>query len=140
MGRHKAIKNPEALWTLFEAYVKDTKDNPRIKIEYVGKEGERVETPVERPLSIEGFYTYCYNNASDVHNYLENTEGRYEEFKGICTRIRKAIRQEQIEGGLTGFYNANLTARINGISDKNELKHEGNVQVLNIDPLEDKEK
>lgn len=123
MGKNKYIETPEKMWELFQAYKKEVKDNPRVKVEYVGKEGQRVQTPIERPLSLEGFYTYCYNNASDVHHYFENTDQRYNDYRGICMRVRNAIKEEQIDGGMTGFYNASLTARINGLVEKREVDH-----------------
>lgn len=139
MGRYKEIESPDKFWELFEEYKKDVKDNPRIKIEYVGKEGNRVDTPIERPLTIEGFKCYCANNQCDIQAYWNNRDERYTEFAPIVTRVREEIRREQIEGGMVGAYNANLTARLNSLTDKQELKHEGNVQVLSIDPLEGEE-
>jgi hypothetical protein len=136
MGRFKLIDRPEKFWELFEAYRKDVKDNPRIKIEYVGKEWDKVETPIERPLTIEGFKCYCAANQCDIQAYWNNRDDNYADFSPIVMRVREEIRSEQIEGGMVGAYNANLTARINSLSDKQELKHEGNVQVLSIDPLE----
>jgi hypothetical protein len=47
VAKHKYIETPEKTWELFEDYAKDTKGNPRIKVEYVGKDGERVNTPLE---------------------------------------------------------------------------------------------
>jgi hypothetical protein len=54
MAKHKYIKEPKLIWEYFQAYRKNVKDNPRMKVEYVGKDGERVNTPIERPLIIEG--------------------------------------------------------------------------------------
>ena len=42
MGKHKYIETPERMYELFEAYKKETKDNPRIKVDYVGKDGNKV--------------------------------------------------------------------------------------------------
>lgn len=135
-GKKKYIETPEKLWNLFEAYKKETKENPRIKIEYVGKDGKRVETPIERPLTVEGFKTYCNHNASDISHYWYNSDGSYEDYRSIVTRIAEEIRVDQIEGGMIGQYNANLTARINGLREQTEtVTH--NVQLMNIDVLAD---
>lgn len=120
MGKHKYIENPDKLWELFEAYRKEVKDNPRVKVEYVGKDGHKVETPIERPLSIDGFYTYGYDKGVTIHHYFDNTNGAYDDYWGIVTRIRKAVKAEQVDGAMTGFYNPNLTARINGLVDSKE--------------------
>ena len=123
MGKHKYIETPEKMWELFEAYAKDTKGNPRIKVEYVGKDGERVNTPLERPLTLEGFNQYAYAYESTIHHYFDNPQGAYDEYRGVCSRVREAIRNDQIEGGMVGQYNASITQRLNGLTDKSEVVH-----------------
>tara|TARA_R110000751_G_scaffold303794_2_gene418762 strand:+ start:750 stop:1184 length:435 start_codon:yes stop_codon:yes gene_type:complete len=120
MGRNKAINKPELIWEMFEKYREEVKSQPRLKIEYVGKDGERVETPIERPLSLDGFYVYGYDNGYTLHHYFDNPDGRYDEYRGISTRVRKAIRAEQIDGAMVNAYNPNLTARINSITEKTQ--------------------
>ncbi len=124
MGNHKYIETPEQMWQYFEDYKADLIANPRIKVEYVGKDGDRMETPVQRPLTIEGFKNYCAKNVCDIQAYLNNRDGEYKAFSPILSRIKDEIRQEQVEGGMSGFYNPSLTARINGLSEKTENKHE----------------
>ena len=137
MAKHKYIKTPEELWQLFEDYRKEVKGNPRIKVEYVGKEGERVKTPIERPLIIEGFKVYCYEHIGTVDHYFKNTDGAYEDYRPIITRIRETIRNEQIDGGMVGCYNSNLTARLNNLKEQTENTNNNNINLLNIDPLDD---
>jgi len=137
MAKHKYIKTPEKMWELFEAYRKEVKDNPRIKIEYVGKDGQRVGTPIERPLIMEGFRSYCRNLGLSIEHYFANTNGAYEDYRTVIMRIREEIKQEQIDGGMTGFYNSNLTARINGLKEQTENSNTTSVSILSIDPLSD---
>lgn len=135
MPKPKLIETPEEMWALFEAYRKDVKDNPRKKIEYVGKDGDRVETPLERPLTQEGFKNYCFENVCDIQAYWLNRDGAYTQYSPIITRIREIIRQEQIEGGMVGQYQHTLTARLNGLVEKteNDHHHEGTVEItLNL--------
>ena len=122
MAKHKYIETPEKMWEYFEAYAIETKENPRYKIEYVGKEGERVKTPLERPLTIEGFELYLHreNVIADLGHYFANTNNRYDEYCTICSHIRKAIRNDQIEGGMVGQYNPSITQRLNNLTDKVE--------------------
>jgi hypothetical protein len=122
MAKHKYIETPEKMWEYFEAYAIETKENPRYKIEYVGKEGERVKTPLERPLTIEGFELWMAKNEiiMDLSQYFANTEGRYTEYQTICNRVRKAVRIDQIEGGMVGQYNASITQRLNGLKEQTE--------------------
>ena len=122
MAKHKYIETPEKMWEYFEAYAIETKENPRYKIEYVGKEGERVKTPLERPLTMEGFELYLHreNVIADLGHYFANTNNRYNEYCTICSHIRKAIRNDQIEGGMVGQYNPSITQRLNNLTDKVE--------------------
>jgi hypothetical protein len=77
---------------------------------------------------MEGFENWCADNeiAQDLGQYFENRDNRYLEYVAICSRIRRAIRQDQIEGGMVGQYNASITQRLNNLVDKQqtEIKQE----------------
>lgn len=120
MGKHKYIETPERMYELFEAYKKETKDNPRIKVDYVGKDGNKVNIPLEVPLTMEGFSGYVYRQGvtSSIHNYFANSRDAYPEYSSICTRIREEIRHDQISGGMVGQYNASITQRLNNLVEK----------------------
>jgi hypothetical protein len=120
VGRPRNLDNPEQLQALFERYKADVKANPRIKSVFGGKEFEERAEPLERPLTLEGFELFCYNEIGCVEDYFKNTDKRYNEFTPICTRIRKAIRQDQIEGGMVGQYNPSITQRLNGLTERVE--------------------
>jgi hypothetical protein len=132
MAKHKYIETPEKMWEYFEAYAIETKQNPRYKVEYVGKEGERVKTPLERPLTIEGFELWMAKNEiiMDLSQYFANTEGRYTEYQTICSRIRKAVRNDQIEGGMVGQYNASITQRLNGLKEQTETDITAKIETI----------
>ena len=117
-GRPRLFKDPQELLTFFERYRIHVKSNPRTKIEYVGRDGMRVETPLETPMTLEGFKVFVWEEFGDIANYLR---GDYVEFTQIVTRIREEIRADQISGAMVGQYNANLTARLNGLADKNDV-------------------
>jgi hypothetical protein len=121
-GKDKLIKTPEALYELFQAYKTWVINNPITIEDYVGKDAHLVTRNKPRPLSVAGFQVYCYNNASDVHHYFENTEGRYEDYGGICRVIKREVRQNQIDGGMAGIFNPSITQRLNGLTDKQEIK------------------
>jgi len=38
----------------------------------------------------------------------------------VCSRIKKSIRKDQIEGGMVGQYNPSITQRLNGLVEKQE--------------------
>lgn len=137
--KQKGYKTPNDVWKAFLNYRDHIKNNPRKRQDYVGKDGDMVYREIERPLTIVGFKSWCYENHSDIHHYFDNTDNRYNSYREIITRIKDIIQSEQIDGALTGDYNSNLTARLNGISDKQEIDNTHNVKVINIDPLADSE-
>jgi hypothetical protein len=133
----KAISNPDMFRISFDEYVDETKLNPFIVTDFVGKDGSMVHREKERPLTIEGFENFMCDKygISTIQQYLENRDGKYKEYISILAYVRRKIRQDQIEGGMAFMYHANLTARIQGISDKLEQTVEQSVKLLNIDPL-----
>jgi hypothetical protein len=123
MGKHKYIETPEKMWELFEQYKAQTKSNPILVQDFVGKDGDEVYRRKERPLTVDGFECWCYDNdiISDLSHYFMNLDNRYNDYVGICSRIRKAVRNDQIEGGMSGIYNPSITQRLNGLTDKSEM-------------------
>lgn len=126
MGKRKYIETPEKMWEYFETYKNWVKSNPIQVQDYVGKDAEMVYRTKERPLTIDGFECWCYDNEiiSDLSQYFANTEQRYSDYQTICSRIRKAVRTDQIEGGMAGIYNPSITQRLNGLTEKQEIKHD----------------
>jgi hypothetical protein len=122
MSKPKYIETPEKMWELFQAYKKEVKENPRIKVEYVGRNGDKVQTPLEVPLTMEGFSNYLRREdvTTNLHDYLANTNGAYDAYSSICRAIREEVRQDQIEGGMVGQYNASITQRLNGLTEKTQ--------------------
>ena len=92
MGRTKLIETPEKLMEIFEEYRAYTLANPRHKWVLSQKTAEMVAEPLRVPLTNEGFEIFCYKNYSDVHNYFDNPDNRYSEFKTVCSYIKREIR------------------------------------------------
>lgn len=128
-GRPKAIESPEMMWDMFNRYKKDIKSNPFIVKDWVGGMGKMVYREKEKPLSLEGFNVWCFEQGiiSWIHDYFMNKEGRYKEFANICSIIREQIRQDQIGGGMAGIYNASITQRLNGLTEK--IQEDGSKEV-----------
>lgn len=122
MARPMNYKDEETeLWDDFLEYRDSVLNSPRIKVEYVGRNGDKVETPLRVPLTAEGFENFVYNKREfSIHDYLYSTNERYTKFSTIRSRIKRFIRQDQIEGGMVGQYNASITQRLNGLTDKSE--------------------
>lgn len=129
VGRPKNIETPEIMWQLFQQYKKDTKASPFIVKDWVGGMGKEVYREKEKPLTLEGFNVWCFEQgvASWLHDYFMNKEGRYSEFANICSIIKELIRQDQIGGGMAGIYNPSITQRLNGLTEK--IQEDGNKEV-----------
>ena len=123
MGRPKNIKTPEILWKLFEDYVKHEAENPMHKVEYVGKEGRVEKTPLETPITFMGFECWLWDNQyiNDLGDYQKNTDGRYNEFTPIITRITQNCYVHNFKGASVGIFNANIIARKLGLTEKQEV-------------------
>ena len=121
-GHGKYIETPEKMWEYFEAYRAGVKSNPRTKTVFPGKDAIPQHEPLERPLTLEGFENWCADAGiiEDLSNYFANTKGNYSDYSTICSRIKRVIRQDQIEGGMVGQYNASITQRLNSLVDKQE--------------------
>lgn len=118
----KYIESPEKLWEHFDNYRKDVKKKPIIVKDWVGKDATDVYREKERPLTIEGFECWCYENGiiNDLGDYFSNKNNNYSDYSAICMRIKKVIRQDQIEGGMAGIYNPSITQRLNNLVEKTE--------------------
>jgi hypothetical protein len=119
----KYIETPDKMWEYFCKYAEQVKSNPRFKTQFVGRDGEMVKEPLERPLTMEGFSLWLFENdiTTNLHDYLANTNDAYTDYSSICTRVREAIRRDQIEGGMVGQYNASITQRLNNLVDKQDI-------------------
>lgn len=132
VGRPKDIESPEKLLEYFQEYKKSTKGNPFTVTDWVGKDADKVERPKEKPLTIEGFECYLYDQdiIGDLGDYFSNKDGRYSEFTTICSRIKKEVRSDQIAGGMAGIYNPSITQRLNGLVEKSETDIKINKPVI----------
>jgi len=118
----RIFKTPEELqsaWILYKSSL-DEEAKKWPKVQYVGKDGVRVEDYPKLPLTLEGFYVFGYDNYGTIKHYFENKDGYYDAFGGICSRIKEEIRHDQITGGLLGNYNASITQRLNNLKEQTD--------------------
>lgn len=134
MGKHKYIETPEKMWDLFMAYKNAIKSTPIKQHDFVGKDANEVYRKHEKPLTFEGFQNYLddKNIITDVTDYFENKEGRYSDYIRVCLRVKREIRQDQIEGGMAGIYNPSITQRLNGLTEKRENTVKGELNIPNL--------
>jgi hypothetical protein len=109
------------MYELFEAYKANRKPREIQKATVKGVESE-FHMP---PLTMEGFDIFVMNyegtQSKGVEQYFTNREGRYLAYVDICTRIKREIRNDQIEGGMVGQYNPSITQRLNNLTEKTDV-------------------
>ena len=123
----RIFKKPEDLEKAWKAYKEDLKDKAKVwvKVQYVGKDGDKKQDSPKLPLTYEGFKRFCWDeNIGTVQHYFENTEKMYDDFCEVCARIKNEIREDQITGGILSFYNPSITQRLNNLVEKSEVKIE----------------
>lgn len=120
------FQTPEALLAVFDEYKawNDAGGNQKFKkVQYVGKDGRKQEDASILPYSLEGFQAYCrqvgHSNPTPI---IRNVDGRYQAFIEAIETIISEIKADNVTGALTGTFNANLTARIHGLADKQETQ------------------
>lgn len=125
MGKNKYIESPDKMWEYFLAYKKFAKENPINKKVTGNKDFIISQENLQRPLTIEGFECWCFDNAiiNDLGDYFSNKDGKYSDYSTICSIIKKQIRQDQIEGGMVGIYNSSITQRLNNLVEKQQHEH-----------------
>jgi hypothetical protein len=135
MAKKKYIETPELLWQYFLDYIKNEQDNPMYKIEYVGRDGNTVKTPLETPITFEGFECYLADREviNDLGDYVSNKDGKYSEYSTIITRIQKNCFTHNFKGASVGLFNANLIAKKLGLIDKQEHNIKAEPRVFNLD-------
>ena len=140
MPRGKAIETPEELLKYFEAYKKWVEKTPYLIHDFVGKDAVEVRKEKSRPLTWSGFEAFLYrsNIISQLTHYEQNDRGAYEEYLPIIRRIKAECRGVLIDGALSGIFNANLTARIEGLTEHAEVNITANRKaVADLFPLDD---
>lgn len=123
----KNIETPEKLLELFKDYVKHESENPMHRIEYVGKEGKQVKTPLETPVTFDGFEVYLFQKGiiSDLGHYSRNKDERYSDYVPIIAYIRKHCYIHNFKGAAVKLFDPNLIARKLGIKDSSDVTTNG---------------
>lgn len=119
----RIFKTPEELlaaWEEYKAFLKKEALNWP-KIQYVGKDGIRVEDYPILPITQEGFEVYYFKKYGKyIHQYFKNQDSMYNDFLPICSHIAAERRNQQITGGMLGYFNPSITQRLNGLKEQLE--------------------
>lgn len=122
-GRDKIFATPEDLWEAAVEYFLWADEHPLHKNDSIrngDKAGELIQTPVDRPLTIEGMCIFFGVPSQTFVNYASNT-GEYKDYFVIATQIKEIIRDQKLSGAVIGNYKENIVARMLGMADKKEV-------------------
>lgn len=120
-GRPRRFESPEDLLNAFYEYKEWASKTPWNKKDFIRSgefAGQTVDLPTERPLTEWEFAIFCEMSRQGLMEYAKRPE-----FSVIYSRIKDEMSAQRISGGLAGAYNANLVARIDGITEKQEIEH-----------------
>lgn len=136
----RIFKSPHELEIAFKAY-KDSLEVEAenwLKVQYVGKEGQRMTDALKLPYTMDGFEVFCYENYGTVEQYFKNKDGYYNDFVPICSHIKKVIRSNQITGGLLGVYNTSITQRLNNLAENTKTTLDGSLNIPKVPDIGDR--
>lgn len=122
-GREKIFKTPENLWEAALEYFKWAEDNPLYRNDAIrsgDKAGELIQTPIDRPLTVEGMCIFFGVTTQTFQNYASNSE-EYKDYFVIATQIKEILRDQKLSGAVVGNYKENIVARLLGMADKKEV-------------------
>ena len=142
-GRPPKFKTPEELEAKAEEYFRWCDDNP-IRIykrkdagaNQTAKSGSGVKSQegeafANRPYTLDGLGLYVGVVWKDFKTYHQD-----DEFSEVIRTLEARVRDQQVSGAMVGVYNSNLTARLNGIADTQNVNANIPVRIVE-DGLDD---
>ena len=130
IGRPAKFPKAEDLWREALAYFDWCDDNPimtnnkRKKSRSETSESQSMEQePVSRPYTLDGLCLWC-NILTPWATFKRDCTRRSdaEDFAIVINACEQCVRDQQVTGAIIGLYSERLTARLNGITDKQELE------------------
>ncbi len=134
MPTKKNIGSPEILYSLFESYKKECKENARKENFWSSRSDKQVTIDREKPLTWDGFDIWLRANKklSRLDDYKANKEDRYTEYAYIIRAIGQEIYEDKFTGAVVGIYQNNIIARDLGLSDKRDISGDININELKL--------
>ena len=121
-GRPPKFKTAKELAKAFEDYKAFCDEHPmEIRSIFKGEESVRY---APHPYTLCGFMVFV-DSMREWKDFARYTKERGEDFCALITHIETEVREHQVIGGMNGVYNANLTARLNGLTDKKDVTSNG---------------
>ena len=126
-GCDAIFSTPEILESACEEYFKTTDErNDWDGQNWVGKDGEEVVVKKKVPYSLKGLCVFLGVSSHYFSEFKKSeTFKSNKDFLEVYTRVEDIIQTQQIDGSMMGYYNASLTARLNGLVDKTDMTSGG---------------
>jgi len=135
-GRDKIFTEPETLWNEACKYFNWCDQNPWHRNEVIkgGKmAGEIKSVAIERPYTMQGLTLYLNISLQYFDNFERNLNPETNEqdkgFMLVLSRIRETISRQKLEGAMVGTFNPMIVSRIEGLSDKQEIRTQQDIKV-----------
>ena len=108
-------------WEDYKAF-RDAQASKWAKVQYVGRDGERVTDNPPMPYDLDGFIAWYKNTYGHfIHQYFKQTEEYGDDFLTIVTHITAERNDNVKTGTLLGFFNASMGNRIVGLAEKQQI-------------------
>jgi hypothetical protein len=123
-GRDKIFKSPEAMLEACYEYFEHQSSQSWNRIDFKGKDVEKVKIPTPSPFTIGGLCIFLGVNSKYFNKFKDNLDRSKQiddDFYHTITHVQECIFKQKFEGALVGAYNPMLVARYLGISDKQEV-------------------
>lgn len=133
-GRPKEYKADE-LEFMFTEYLEHNKSLTFYRPELIrggDMAGQIVDVPIHSPLSIMAFCLFAKISVQTFNNYCNAEVQNDKELLESAIRVRTHIQDEQLRGGLSGIYNANLAKVMNGLKEQQEITTNQTKETINI--------
>lgn len=120
-GRDRNFTKDQII-TLWIEYKEDIKANPKYEYVVNQRSGEVIPVPKERPLTQVGFYAYVYNKTGHhIAHYFDKKHTDYTDLFSILSHVENERKADIYEGAAAGMYNANISARIEGLKEQSDI-------------------
>lgn len=118
-GRDRIIQDPDILAKAADDYFRWCEEHPIEKMDFKGKDAERVVYEIPRPFKKGEFARFCHLSEWRL---IEDLKIVSKDFSQIITHIEGVIADQKYENAVAGLYNPNIVARDLGLTDKQEHK------------------
>ena len=119
-GRNRLIDSPETFKELTQEYFDWVKANPVMKTITASFQGEisYLKVPHQRPMTQYGLAAHIGVGLSTLKDY-----GARDRFSAIFKKVTSKMTSWNVDGASSGDLNGNIIARIEGLTDKQEISN-----------------